>query len=36
MSYTGGRPVIPDEAVEIFGFSGGQASFDATVEVERI
>ena len=33
---TDGRPVIPDEAVEIFGFSGGQASFDATVEVERI
>jgi anaerobic selenocysteine-containing dehydrogenase len=33
---TDGRAVIPDEVVEIFGFSAGQASFDATVEVRRI
>jgi anaerobic selenocysteine-containing dehydrogenase len=33
---TDGSAVIPDEAVEIFGFSGGQASFDAAVEVQRI
>jgi anaerobic selenocysteine-containing dehydrogenase len=33
---TDGAAVIPDEAVEIFGFSGGQASFDAAVEVRRI
>jgi len=33
---TDGGAVIPDEAVEIFGFSGGQASFDAAVEVQRI
>ncbi len=30
---TDGTAVIPDEAVDIFGFSGGQASFDAAVEV---
>jgi len=30
---TDGAAVIPDEAVEVFGFSGGQASFDAAVEV---
>ncbi len=30
---TDGAAVIPDEAVDIFGFSGGQASFDAAVEV---
>ncbi len=35
-SLTDGRAVIPDEVVEIFGFSGGQASFDACVEVQRI
>jgi anaerobic selenocysteine-containing dehydrogenase len=35
-SLTDGGAVIPDEAVEIFGFSGGQASFDAAVEVQRI
>ena len=30
---TGGAAVIPDQAVAIFPFSGGQASFDAGVEV---
>lgn len=30
---TDGAAVIPDDAVDVFGFSGGQASFDATVEV---
>jgi anaerobic selenocysteine-containing dehydrogenase len=30
---TDGAAVLPDEAVDIFGFSGGQASFDAAVEV---
>jgi hypothetical protein len=30
---TDGAAVIPDEAVDTFGFSGGQASFDAAVEV---
>jgi anaerobic selenocysteine-containing dehydrogenase len=30
---TDGAAVLPDEAVEVFGFSGGQASFDAAVEV---
>ena len=30
---TEGTAVLPDEAVDIFGFSGGQASFDAGVEV---
>ncbi len=30
---TSGRPSIPDEAVDVFGFSGGQAAFDAMVEV---
>ena len=30
---TDGAAVIPDEAVDVFGFSGGQASFDAGVEV---
>jgi anaerobic selenocysteine-containing dehydrogenase len=33
---TDGAAVIPDEAVDTFGFSGGQASFDASVEVARI
>jgi anaerobic selenocysteine-containing dehydrogenase len=32
---TSGAPVIPDEAVDTFDFSGGQAAFDATVEVAR-
>ena len=30
---TGGEAVLPDHAVDVFGFSGGQASFDARVEV---
>ena len=33
---TSGAPVIPDEAVDIFGFSGGQAAFDAMVEVTAL
>ena len=33
---TDGTSVLPDEAVDIFGFSGGQASFDAAVEVAPI
>jgi len=31
---TGGAPVLPDAAVDLFDFSGGQATFDAMVEVE--
>jgi len=30
---TSGRATIPDEAVDLFGFSAGQAAFDAMVEV---
>jgi anaerobic selenocysteine-containing dehydrogenase len=30
---TSGAPVLPDEAVDIFHFSAGQAAFDARVEV---
>jgi anaerobic selenocysteine-containing dehydrogenase len=30
---TAGGAAIPDDAVDLFGFSGGQASFDARVEV---
>jgi anaerobic selenocysteine-containing dehydrogenase len=30
---TAGAAAIPDAAVDVFGFSGGQASFDARVEV---
>jgi anaerobic selenocysteine-containing dehydrogenase len=30
---TAGRPVIPDEAADVFGFGAGQASFEARVEV---
>jgi anaerobic selenocysteine-containing dehydrogenase len=33
---TDGRAVLPDEAVDIFGFSGGQASFEAEVDVAPI
>ena len=33
---TAGAPVIPDAAVDAFGFSGGQAAFDARVEVEPV
>jgi anaerobic selenocysteine-containing dehydrogenase len=32
---TSGAATIPDEAVDLFGFSGGQAQFDAMVEVAR-
>jgi len=30
---TSGAAVLPDEAVEAFGVSAGQAAFDAAVEV---
>ncbi|HEX4986586.1 MAG TPA: molybdopterin-dependent oxidoreductase [Burkholderiales bacterium] len=30
---TAGAPVLPDAAVDLFGFSAGQAAFDAMVEV---
>ena len=30
---TGGAPVLPDAAVDLFDFSGGQAMFDAMIEV---
>jgi anaerobic selenocysteine-containing dehydrogenase len=30
---TAGAPVLPDAAVDLFGFSAGQATFDAIVEV---
>jgi anaerobic selenocysteine-containing dehydrogenase len=30
---TSGAPVLPDRAVDLFGFSGGQADFEASVEV---
>ena len=30
---TGGQAVLPDAAVDLFGFSAGQAAFDAQVEV---
>lgn len=33
---TSGAPSIPDEIVDTFGFSGGQAAYDAMVEVERV
>jgi hypothetical protein len=32
---TAGAAVLPDDAVDAFGFSGGQAAFDARVEVDR-
>jgi len=32
---TSGVAAIPDDAVEVFGFSGGQATFDAMVEVVK-
>jgi anaerobic selenocysteine-containing dehydrogenase len=31
-----GTPVIPDAGVDLFGFSGGQAAFDAKVDVHAI
>ena len=33
---TSGDAVLPDKAVDTFGFSGGQATFDAKVEIEAI
>ena len=33
---TSGGAAIPDEAVDAFGFSGGQAAFDAMVEVTAV
>jgi anaerobic selenocysteine-containing dehydrogenase len=33
---TSGRASIPDDAVDTFGFSGGQAAFDAMVEVAPV
>jgi anaerobic selenocysteine-containing dehydrogenase len=32
---TSGAPVLPDAAVDLFGFSGGQAEFEASVDVVR-
>jgi anaerobic selenocysteine-containing dehydrogenase len=32
---TSGAPVLPDAAVDLFGFSGGQADFEANVEVSQ-
>ena len=32
---TEGRAAIPDDAIDIFGFSAGQATFDAMVDVRR-
>ena len=31
---TSGAPVLPDQAVDLFEFSAGQASFDTNVEIE--
>jgi anaerobic selenocysteine-containing dehydrogenase len=33
---TAAAPVLPDEAVDVFGFSAGQASFDARVELAAL
>ena len=33
---TSGAPVMPDAAVDIFGFSAGQATFDASIEVAPV
>jgi anaerobic selenocysteine-containing dehydrogenase len=33
---TSGRACIPDAAVDVFGFSAGQAAFDAAVEVAPV
>ena len=33
---TSGVAVLPDAAVDLFGFSGGQASFDAKVDVSAL
>src|SRR5205823_3497182 len=33
---TSGAAVVPDAGVDLFGFSGGQAAFDARVEVSPL
>ena len=33
---TSGAPVLPDAAVDIFGFSAGQATFDASIDVAPV
>jgi len=33
---TSGAPAIPDAAVDTFGFSAGQAAYEARVEVEAV
>jgi hypothetical protein len=33
---TDGAAVIPDDAVDVFHFAAGQASFDARVEVVQV
>ena len=33
---TSGAPVLPDAATDIFGFSAGQATFDASIDVARV
>jgi anaerobic selenocysteine-containing dehydrogenase len=35
-SLTSGRPVVPDDAVDVFHFGAGQAAFDAAVEVAPV
>jgi anaerobic selenocysteine-containing dehydrogenase len=35
-SLTAAAPVLPDEAVDVFGFSAGQATFDARVEMAAL
>jgi anaerobic selenocysteine-containing dehydrogenase len=32
---TSGAAVVPDAGVDLFGFSGGQAAFDARVDIRR-
>ena len=33
---TPSAPVLPDAAVDIFGFSAGQATFDASIDVASV
>ena len=33
---TSSAPVLPDAAVDIFGFSAGQATFDASIDVAPV
>ena len=35
-SLTSGQAVVPDDAVDVFSFGAGQASFDARVEVTSV